>query len=162
MSEFLAGEDIRQVYFDNRDIEQTQCVVHGNRCVGIGASVDGQSGSNRSCLLDPGHEFTLMIRLAKLQVELRFGCGVPAALFDIRKRFAAIDTGFPFTEQVQVGAIENPYGFLRCHVIRPEVMSVFPLPCSRDSGQSVGRRPAFMRLGQTCQKNSFTMLRIRL
>jgi hypothetical protein len=57
--------------------------------------------------MQPGDQFVLGIALAKIHRQPKVSCDAPALCLDIIKRFMTVNFWLPFSEQVQIGSIEN-------------------------------------------------------
>jgi len=91
-------------------------VMQRHRGVGIGPGIQNDAGQPAARLQPPGlvqpvHQFTLVIALAKIKREAVTGTGLRAQFFHIRQGVRAIHRRFTRTQQIEVGAIEDQCGF---------------------------------------------------
>ena len=107
VTERLAREDVREMHFDDRPVEQRQRVEQRHRGMGERGRVDDHAGMRRSRILDPGNQLALDIRLLEIDVELK-GFRVRAApYFDVRQCVGAVDSRFANAEHIQVRSVED-------------------------------------------------------
>lgn len=66
MSLCLSGEDIRKMNLDARQFYRSERICYGERCMGVRRRVDNDPIKRRLCILNPLHEFSLMVRLSAL------------------------------------------------------------------------------------------------
>ena len=107
MAEFLPGVDVGQVDFEGRRAPCGDGVAERDAGVGVGGGVQHDDVGGRSRLLDPSHQFALMIRLAEIDADAERTRGVADFQFDIRESESAVDAGFACTQQIQVRAIDT-------------------------------------------------------
>ena len=105
VSKLLAGENIREMKFDDRFLENCQRVQQRHRGVRKGAGVDDDRIRRLAGLLDPGDQLAFRVRLAKIQGEAVL-CGVFLACpLNICESIASVDFRFSNTQHVEIGAV---------------------------------------------------------
>ena len=99
--------DVREVDFDSRDAGGRDGVAKRDTrmCVGGGVQDDGFKVSFR--VLNPTHQFALIIRLAEINLDvLRFGL-ISNQRFDVALSRLSVNLGFARAEQVEVRPVEE-------------------------------------------------------
>ncbi len=101
--------NIRQVNFDCRNADSRNRVAHGETRVGIGRRVDDNPVIAAAGLLNPGHQFSFMIRLADIQSR-------PQLVAELRQsRIDGIELGRPIdglltaSQKVEIGAMQDQH-----------------------------------------------------
>ena len=107
VAKFLAAENIRKVDLDDRNVDHPQGIEQRHGSVGVGAGVDDQSGSPSARTLHPVDQLGLAVGLKELDGQTDRIGAPPYRGFDVGQRLGAIDIGFPATQEVQVGPVED-------------------------------------------------------
>ncbi len=95
--------------FNDRDAAGAQSVMHGDRCVCIGAGIEYEGAGFSGCFLYPVDKIAFMIGLP----EDYFMCASTPdqGRLDVGKSFGTIYFRLTCAQQIEIGAIENIYGF---------------------------------------------------
>lgn len=111
VAEFLPRMHIRDMKFHHRYGNGLDRIVKGDRGMGKGAGIDGDTGSPLAGLMHPINEHALVIALAKLDSQSEFGSNGRTFLLDIGQGLAAVDARFAFSQHVEVGTVEDENRF---------------------------------------------------
>src|SRR5262245_50103754 len=107
VSKRLAREDVRQMNLDARNRASQQRIEQRDRSVGEGAGIDNQPRALRPRFLDPGHEFALVVALAKCDREPERCRLTLASDAQIVERFPAVNLGLTGPKQVEIGTVQH-------------------------------------------------------
>src|SRR6266481_1230076 len=112
MAKALARENVADVDFDHGHLDRRNRIANCDRGVSIAARIDDDAGGVISgSLMDQVHDFTLVVRLPKLELEFVASGGFTAKPLYISQRRAAIGLGLACAEQIEIGAVEDVDSF---------------------------------------------------
>ena len=98
------------MHLDNRNGEQFQGIMDGNRCMCIGCSVNNnaciRAGRLRG-LLDPTYQFTFVVGLAKMNANAKITRGILAQFLNVSQGLMAINFRLPLAEHIQIRPVED-------------------------------------------------------
>ncbi len=110
MTETLALPDIAHVGLDDRAVEGKQRIENRYRAVGQASGIDDDGVGMQTRLLNPVHQHTFVVALAKLQLQPQLGGVALTAGLDAGEAFAAVGAVFVQPVKVGVGAVEKKHG----------------------------------------------------
>ena len=120
MTKALALPDIAHVHLDDRPLESKQRIENRHRAVSQSSSVDDDGVGTQACLLNPVHQHTFMVALAKLQLQPQLRSMGLATLLDAGEALAAISAVLVQPIEVGIRAIEEKYAVRHGHSwVRP-------------------------------------------
>src|ERR1700747_3344435 len=110
MTKALAAENVRQMHLDDRQFGGEKRVEHCHRGVGQRPGIENDAVGGFARLLDPVDELALVIGLPTLELQFE-RCGADeASLLDVGQSIMAINRGIPYSEQIEVGTVQNING----------------------------------------------------
>jgi len=101
------GMGVAEVQFHEGQGDRQQGITQGDRRVGVGAGIDQDAGALTSGLLDPVHQFALMVALKAAECDPQRRRPLRQALIDLLKAGGAIKTGLTAAQQVEIGAVQH-------------------------------------------------------
>jgi len=108
MPKILASVNIADVHFDRGDLHRDQRVMQRDRCMGIAAGIDDDSGRLvRLRLVDEINQLALAVGLPAIGLQAEFGGGLHAQFLDIGERCVAVGFGLAGAQQIEVGTVEH-------------------------------------------------------
>lgn len=109
MSEGLASVDVAEVNFDEGNQYRVERIADGDAGVGIGGGVDQQAVEAGARRLEPIDDFPFDVGLVEGNLDVQGSGELGQAPVDPLKALAAVDLGLALTEEVEIGAVQNPY-----------------------------------------------------
>jgi len=116
--ELLSSVDIREVDLDHRDRDGGDGIPQRERVVGQRAWIyDDGPESFASRTLYPINELTFVIRLPAHYLRPATGCMTQDQEVELDQSHAAVDGGFPCTQKIEIGTVEDEdaRGRRTCH-----------------------------------------------
>lgn len=103
MSERFAGRDVREMNFDDRNSAGANGVVKSDGCVGVSGRIKNDADETFiSSTTDTRDEFTFVVGLHELDVDVFAGGDCSYGFFDVGERGGAVDGRFAFSEPVEI------------------------------------------------------------
>ena len=103
----LAGEDVRQMYLDERHPHGKQRVADGETRVGEGGRVDDRPVGPAAEPLDRFDQLTLVIGLRPAAFDAERARPVAGRRFDLAQRGAPVHVRLTLPQQIQVRAVQD-------------------------------------------------------
>lgn len=103
----FAFMDVGQMHLIDRAVKGRQGIADRNRGMGIGAGVDHDALGHIACPVDQIYEGAFVIAVLKHQSTAVCRAVLQTHALDIGQRCRAIDFGFPFSQEIEIGTIEN-------------------------------------------------------
>ena len=107
VAEALALVDVGDVHLDHRPLEGVEGVEDGDRGVGEGAGIDGDSNGLLAGLVDPVDDLALPVRLQEAEGEAELGGQRGAVALDVGEGLVAVDLRLALAEEVEVRSVED-------------------------------------------------------
>src|SRR5690242_2451442 len=105
MAKFFPRLSVRKMDFNGRQTNGRDGVPQCNTGMGIGASVQHYHLEITLGFLNPSDQFALVIGLAEVNADSKFGGAIPHHTFDLSQGRASIDRRLPLAEQVEVRSV---------------------------------------------------------
>lgn len=107
MSELFPCMDVGKVDFDGRDGSGGDGIPQGDARMSISGGVQDDSREPRLGLLNPSDQLTLVVGLAKVDLNPQAHGTLPHHRLDLGKGATAVNPWFALSEQVQVRPVEE-------------------------------------------------------
>src|SRR6185437_11681115 len=103
----LAGEDIGQVYFDERHLHRGERVANGEARMAVRAGVDQRAVGTAAQRLYHLDQLAFAVPLGELQVDVQLASDDAQPPLDVGQRLAAVQLRLPDTEEVEIGPLRT-------------------------------------------------------
>lgn len=113
VAECLTAVNIGEMHLDKRNLDGNQGITKRNAGVGQSRRIDDDE--RRSLYfrgMNPLDELTFMIALEAFDRDAENLTSQGQPVIDVLQAFGAINLGFARSQQIQVGSVENKYGWL--------------------------------------------------
>src|SRR5205823_757747 len=138
----LAGEDIRDVDFDDRLARATQGIGERQAVVRERARVDDDRIAGRALFFDPVDQLAFVVRLQAGEHELELTGTLVEQLFQVGKRLGAVDFRLAAAQRPKIWAVENEHP----HIPRTSLRAIHTMASS--TSQPYSARPTSRRRTQ--------------
>ncbi len=96
---------IGDMHFHHRRFDGSNRITDGNRCMGVAAGIQNDTIMIKPHPLQFVDQFTFYIAL---KIADRYiGVFLPEGIEVLLKRHIAVDIGFSFAEQIEIGAVDD-------------------------------------------------------
>src|SRR5213082_517807 len=138
----LAGEDIRDMDFDDRLARATQGIGERQAVVRERARVDDDCVAGRALFFDPVDQLAFVVRLQAGEHELELTGTLVEQLFQVGKRLGAVDFRLAAAQRPKIWAVENEHP----HIPRTSLRAIHTMASS--TSQPYSARPTSRRSTQ--------------
>lgn len=108
-AELFAPVNVRQMDFDDGDIHGCQRIPYRHTRMRVGRRVDDDPLIDAAGFLNPGHQFTLQIRLPDIKRHAKLAAQLLQGRINIPKRRRTVNRFLTASEEIEIGAMQDQH-----------------------------------------------------